>query len=121
MDEVIDAMDLIVVVWRQRRQNTELVLAYILAWLHQSFAGQYKRTKLVYTSDVLYNESRFYVISTWCRMKLIDAMYSICVVLLSRALSNSTMMTRIIPEYICSRWLAVVLLQMNGCPDYENY
>jgi hypothetical protein len=50
MDEVIDEMDLIVLVWRQRRDWYRYILAYVRL---QNFAGHYKRTKLVYSSDVL--------------------------------------------------------------------
>jgi hypothetical protein len=37
------------------------------------FAGHHKCTKLVYSSDVLYHETRFYVFCTWCRLRLIEA------------------------------------------------
>jgi hypothetical protein len=49
-------VDLIVVVWRQRRDW------YLATYVRlQNFPGHYKRTKLVYSSDVLYHETRFYV------------------------------------------------------------
>jgi hypothetical protein len=66
MDEVMVAMDSIVLVWRYGEIGT------FLRGL-QNLAGHSKRTKLVYTSDVLYHETRFYVISTWCRRRLIGA------------------------------------------------